>query len=129
MGGRGSFAAGNNVTYSYKTVGMINGIKVLEGIGNQHGLPAEAHSSSAYMKLSKDGSFRELRFYDKNHYLTKEIAYHPEKGLDPSRKPILHLHEYKRDNFRDRKPRLLSETEYSFYKKFLIGELRWKPEM
>lgn len=49
MGGRGSFAAGNRVPYAYKTVGHINGVKVLEGIGNQHGLPAEAHSSFAYI--------------------------------------------------------------------------------
>ena len=30
MGGRGTFAAGNNVAYTYETVGKIEGIKVME---------------------------------------------------------------------------------------------------
>ena len=34
------------------------------------------------------------REYDDNHYLRFEIAYHPEKNIDPSRKPVLHIHEY-----------------------------------
>ena len=30
MGGRGTFASGNNVAYSYETVGKIDGVKVLQ---------------------------------------------------------------------------------------------------
>ena len=30
MGGRGTFAAGNNVPYKYKTVEIIEGVKVLQ---------------------------------------------------------------------------------------------------
>ena len=30
MGGRGTFAAGKNVAYTYETVGKIEGVKVLE---------------------------------------------------------------------------------------------------
>lgn len=129
MGGRGTFARGNVVPYSYKTVGFINGVKILEGIGGKHSLPEESHSSMAYIKLSENGTFREMRIYDKDHYLVKEIAYHPEKNLDTSHKPIMHIHEYQRDDFNNRTPRLLSEDEYNQYKNFFNGELRWKPEM
>ena len=55
MGGRGSYAAGNNVEYTYKTVGMVDGVKILQGIGNKHGLPESSHSSEAYIKLKPDG--------------------------------------------------------------------------
>ena len=72
MGGRGTFAAGNPVPYSYQTVDTIEGIKVLEGIAGKHGLPESAHSSNAC----------EMRFYDKNRVLYLEIGYHPEKNWD-----------------------------------------------
>lgn len=81
MGERGTFAAGNPVPYTYKTVDRINGIKILEGIGNQHGLPKSSHSSFAYVKLKPDGTFHEMRFYNKAHELYLEIAYHPEPSL------------------------------------------------
>ncbi len=128
MGGRGTYAAGNNVEYTYKTVDKIEGVKVLEGLHGKHDLPAEAHSSESYIQRYSDGNFKMLRLYDKDHYLTAEIGYHPEKDLDPSRKPILHIHEYKRDNFIDRTPRLLTEKEYEKYKKYFGGVTRWKTE-
>ena len=34
MGGRGTFAAGNPVPYSYETVGKIGGVKVIKGINS-----------------------------------------------------------------------------------------------
>ena len=129
MGGRGTYAAGKNVDYTYKTVGKIGNVKILEGLGKKHDLPAEAHSSEAYIQLYPDGNFKMLRLYDKDHYLTTEIGYHPEKDLDPSRKPILHIHKYKRDNFTDRTPRLLTTDEYEKYKKYFGGVTRWKTEM
>ena len=126
MGGRGSFASGNNVGYTYKTVDKINGVKVLRGIGNLHDLPVEAHSSLAYIKLKENGEFSMMRFYDNNHYLVMEIAYHPEKNLGKSRKPILHIHDYKAGNLNNRPNRLLTLKEYEKYKKYFGGELRWK---
>lgn len=129
MGGRGTYAAGRKTAYTYKTVGNIDGIKVLEGIGCLHDLPVEAHSSMAYIKLNEKGEFRMIRFYDENHYLVKEIAYHPEKELDSSRKPILHIHEYEPGNVSNRPKRLLTEKEYEKYKKFFGGVLRWKVGM
>ena len=73
MGGRGTFAAGNPVPYSYQTVDTIEGVKVLVGVNGKHGLPEEAHSSSAYIKLKPDGTFHEMRIYDKDHYLVPEF--------------------------------------------------------
>ena len=128
MGGRGTYAVGNNVPFTYKMVGKIEGVKVLKGIGNLHDLPVEAHSSSAYIKFKENGEFSTMRFYDKNHYLVKEIAYHPEKYLDKSRKPILHIHEYEPGNLSKRPNRLLTAREYDQYKKFFGGKLRWKAD-
>ena len=126
MGGRGTFASGNSVAYNYETVGKIEGVKVLKGTGNLHDLPVEAHSSKAYIKLHPDGRFSMMRFYDRNLYLVKEIAYHPEAHLDKSRKPILHIHEYEPGNLNNRRKRLLTEQEYEKYKKYFVGGLRWK---
>lgn len=122
MGGRGTFAAGNNVEYTYKTIGKIDGIKILQGVNsNAKGLPVEAHSSKAYIQLHADGNFKMYREYDSDHYLTKEIAYHPEPNLIGNHKPVLHIHEYKRDDFTDRAPRLLTKDEYEKYKKYFRG--------
>jgi hypothetical protein len=121
MGGRGTFASGNNVAYSYETVGKIEGVKVLKGLNGKHGLPEESHSSYAYIKLKHDGTFHEMRIYDKDHYLVKEIAYHPEPNIDKSGEPVLHVHEYKRDNFQDRPAKPISEIDYNMYKKYFKG--------
>ena len=97
MGGRGTFAAENPVPYSYQAVGVLEGVKVLEGIGGKHGLPESAHSGNAYIKLNADGTFREMRFYDRQKRLYLEIGYHPEKRLGSPGKPILHYHTYAPD--------------------------------
>lgn len=122
MGGRGTFASGNPVPYTYNTIGNIAGVKVLHGIDSSvKGLPVEAHSSDAYIQLHPDGNFKMYREYDREHYLTKEIAYHPEPNLTGNHKPVLHIHEYKRDNFSERMPRLLTKSEYEKYKKYFKG--------
>ena len=122
MGGRGTYASGNNVAYTYETVGKIEGVKVLNGIAGKHSLPEEAHSSAAYIKLKPDGTFHEMRIYDKDRYLVKEIAYHPEPNLTGGRhENVLHIHEYKRDNFGDRPARLLTKDEYRKYRKYFKG--------
>lgn len=65
MGGRGTFAIGNPVPYRHRTVDVIEGVKVLIGVGGKHGLPEEAHSGNAYIKLKPDGTFHEMRIYDR----------------------------------------------------------------
>ena len=94
MGGRGTYASGNNVPYTYETLTKIDGIKVLVGLDGKHGLPEEAHKSNAYIQLNSDGSVRMIRFYDSQHRLRYEIAYHRERNIDPSGKPVLHYHVY-----------------------------------
>lgn len=103
MGGRGTFAAGNSVAYTYevdKTFsedGKIHGVKILKGVegSGKHGLPESSHSSNAYIKLKPDGTFHEMRIYDNNHVLRMEIAYHSEKSLTGNNHtPVLHYHTY-----------------------------------
>ena len=124
MGGRGTYAKGNTTEQTYKVVGYIEDVKVLEGIGKNHSLPVESHSSWAYIKLRPDGTFHEMRIYDDEHYLVKEIAYHPEKKLNKGgdrNENVLHIHEYERDNFDFRPARLLTPEEIKQYRKYLIG--------
>lgn len=95
MGGRGTFASGKSDTpYTYRTVGKIEGIKVLEHMAGGRKLPEEAHSSRAYALLNPDGTLRVLRFYDAEHRLRYEIAYHREPNIDPAGNPVLHYHVY-----------------------------------
>lgn len=119
MGGRGTYAAGNHVPFTYKTVGMFHGIKVLEGLGGKHNLPEEAHTSMAYAKLFKDGNLQMLRFYDKDKYLVMEIGYHREPALTGHNESVYHIHEYSRDNFEDRPPRLFTKEDVEKFGKYL----------
>ncbi len=123
MGGRGTFARGNQVDFIYKSVGEIEGVKVLVGINGEHSLPEESHGSWAYIKLKPNGTFHEMRIYDDENYLIKEIAYHPEGNINNGNRTenILHMHEYERDNFRDRPARRLTKDEFQFYNKYLVG--------
>lgn len=118
MGGRKTFASGIQVPFRWKTVGLFQGVKVLEGTGGLHKLPEEAHSSDAYVQLFPDGNLQMLRFYDKDHFLTVEIAYHPEPKLTGHRESVYHIHEYGRD-FSSRSIRLLTPDDLEKYGKFL----------
>lgn len=129
MGGRGTFAAGNPVPYTYETVDKIEDVKVLKGIGNQHGLPESSHSSNAYIKLKPDGTFHEMRLYDSDHVLYLEIGYHPEKALaGDTVTPVLHYHTYdnrfsvnKTGGFTRSKAKLLTDEMKQKYKKYFKG--------
>lgn len=120
MGGRGTYALGNNVPYTYKTVGYIDGVKILQGLPGYKGLPVESHTSKAYIQLYPDGNFHMLREYDDDHYLVREIAYHFEPKLSGNYEPVLHVHEYSRD-FKSRTSRLATPTERLRYKRYLKG--------
>ncbi len=121
MGGRGTYAAGKNVPHTYETVGVFRGIKVLKGKGGLHNLPEESNSSSAYVKLFKDGNLQMLRIYDKDHFLVTEIGFHPEPSLTGHNKRVYHIHEYSRD-FKSRKPRLFTKDDIAKYGKYLTKE-------
>jgi len=121
MGGRGTFAAGNNVNFTYKTVGKIHDIKVLEGLGGKHALPEESHTSEAYIKLYKDGTFHEMRIYGKDHLPIMDIAYHPEPNVDPSKKPVLHYHTYDKDVINRGNATALTNEMFEKYSKYFVG--------
>ena len=118
MGGRGTYAAGLDVPFRWKTVGYFRGVKVLEGTGGIHKLPEEAHSSEAYAQLYPDGNLQALRFYDKDRYLVLEIGYHPEPDLTGHRRHVYHIHEYGRD-FSSRGKRLFTQEDLAKYGKYL----------
>lgn len=122
MGGRGTFASGNNVSYKYETVGIYEGVKILYGIKGTglHDLPAESHSSNMYLKLHKDGTMNMLRIYGKDHYLQAEIAYHPEPDLTGNYKPVLHVHYYDK-NFNRSDAKYLNSEMLNKYKRFMKG--------
>ena len=122
MGGRGTFAAGNIVAFTYQTTGKIAGVKVLSGLNGKHSLPEEAHSSLAYIKLKPDGTFHEMRIYNAEHYLKFEIAYHPEPKIGPKGKPVLHYHVYGRD-FTRSQPMKASKAMKKHFRKYLKGVL------
>ena len=120
MGGRGTFASGNLTAFRYKTVDIIEGVKVLTGLEGNYRLPEESHSSRAYIKLKSDGTFHMMRIYDNRHYLRFELAYHPEPSIDPSRKPVLHYHRYDR-HFRRTKAKKATDKMKNHFKKYLKG--------
>jgi len=123
MGGRGTFASGNNVAYSFETVGTMNGVKVLKGLAGKHGLPEESHSSYAYVQVDHNNNFKELRFYDKNHFLTFEVAYHKEPHLDSSGNPVLHYHMYDKQFNRSKAARVTKAMKRR-YSRFIGGVVK-----
>lgn len=120
MGGRGTYAAGKDAVYTYSTVGYIEGVKVLSGLNGKHGLPEEAHSSKAYIKLKPDGTFHEMRLYDKDHYLLYEISYHLEPSISHKGVPVLHYHVYDRHFSRSKAIRL-SKAMRKHFRKYFVG--------
>lgn len=124
MGGRGTFASGKSVKYTYETVDFIDGVKVLRPIDNRKSLslPEEAHSSSAYVLLDRNNKFKMYREYDKDHFLVLEIAYHKDANLGSPGKPVMHYHKYTRDFKRSDGVKLESNHPlYNKYKRFFKG--------
>lgn len=117
MGGRGTFASGNNVPYTYETVGKIEGVKVLRGIGGKHGLPEEAHSSSSYISLNPNKTVKQIRLYNTNLTAKTDIEFSVHQG-----EKTLHAHDYIKGV--RQKARNLSASEYKKYIKFFGGK-KW----
>lgn len=124
MGGRGTYAIGNNVEYKYKTVGKINGVKVLQPTNENKSfsMPAESHSSNKYIRLDKNGIFHQYVEYNEAHLPIFEIGYHFENGLSKNGEHVLHVHEYTTPGIENRpKARLITTEEYKKYKKYFKG--------
>lgn len=92
MGGKGTYAAGKSVPFSYKTVSKIEGVKVVQPMDSSKSLklPEESHSSSSYVLLDKNGVFHQYREYDSQHRVIFEIGYHHEPKLGTGN--VLHVH-------------------------------------
>ena len=120
MGGNGSFASGIVIPYNkYEEIGFIEGVKVLKGIQGHHKLPEESWKSRAYIRLKND-KFYEMRFYDNNHKLKLEIAYHPKPNLTGHYKSVLHYHWYNKDGKRSEGD-LMRKAMRKRYKKYFKG--------
>lgn len=118
MGGRGTYAIGNNVKYQYETVDKIDGIKVLKGKegSGKHGLPEESHSSEAYISRNPNGKVRQIRFYNKNHTARVDYDFSMHQG-----KELLHAHDYK--NGERLTARKLTEKELRRVYKYFGGTI------
>ncbi|MBQ7188538.1 MAG: hypothetical protein IJR99_03890 [Kiritimatiellae bacterium] len=129
MGGNGTFAAGRIVAYRWETVGEIHGVKVLRPLlppGQKRisqKLPEESHSSQMYLMLHGNGTFAQLRIYDRQHRLRLELAYHPEANLDKSHKDVLHYHIYTQPGFKHGPARLATPAMIRRFGKYLKGVL------
>ena len=124
MGGRGTYAVGNNVAYTYETVGKIGDVKILERMDKSKSgaLPEEAHASQAYIQLDKNGVFRRMRFYNEKHLPVLELDYHNERGISAHGEAVLHIHEYSQPGIEYRLPaRKASAAEIEKYRIYLKG--------
>ncbi|MCC8043356.1 MAG: hypothetical protein LIO69_07625 [Oscillospiraceae bacterium] len=122
MGRRGTYAVGNDVAYTYETVGKIEDVKVLFGKPGTglHDLPTESHSSNMYIKLNRDGTLNMLRIYGDDNYLKAEIGYHPEPELTGNHDFVLHIHYYDKE-FNRTKAEYLDYDTFKKYEKYLVG--------
>lgn len=123
MGGNGTFAAGKIVAYKWRTVDVIDGVKVLEPIDSKASpkLPEEAHSSRMYIKQYADKNFSQMRVYDAHHRLRFELAYHPERALDKTGHNVLHYHVYEQPGFKHGKAKFATSGMIHKFERFLKG--------
>lgn len=126
MGGRGTFAAGNNVKFKYKTVGTIDGVKIIAPIDPTKALklPEESHSSIGYVLYDKDGVFHQYREYNDKHEIIMEIGYHHENRLGKG--DVLHVHIHTEpgiDGHKSANTKVLTSNDpiYQKYKKLFKG--------
>ncbi len=89
MGSRGAFIGNKLATRSWKTIGKINNMKIVQKLkAPDNKLPEYSNTPSArYIRLTSDGTFRQLRTYNaaKQPMLDIEYGYHD--GV-----PSLHVH-------------------------------------
>ena len=121
MGGRGSFLKdGGFITQRYKTVGFIDGIKILRPKDPKHKLSLPERSGSpntSYVSYYDDGSFRQFITFDDDRMPRYQIDYGKHQGVKS-----LHVHFYKNGN-RDGGLRYLypGDDLYERHKKLFVG--------
>lgn len=93
MGGRGTFAAGKQVAYTYETVDYVDGIKVLLPKDTKASISFPERSNTpgtSYLSYRKDGTFDQLRVFGDDRIPTLDIDYGKHRG-----KKSMHVHYYK----------------------------------
>lgn len=123
MGGNGTFAAGKIAKYRWRTIGKVNGVKILAPINGALKLPEEAHKSRMYILQTKSGVFRQLRVYDSEHKVRFEIGYHPERRIDKSGKDVLHYHIITHSGFNHGPAHRVTPAMIRRFGKFMKGVL------
>lgn len=126
MSSRGAKVENGHVTTKeYHLDHMVFDAKVLLGnTPKQHGLPDYSHSPNRkYIKENPDGSFREMRVYDKDGSPVLEIGYHAEPNITGNRhEKVLHYHTFNSnlDRKLGGKLSIIDNKEIYFkYKKYL----------
>lgn len=115
MGGRGTFAIGNDVRYTYETIGKIGKIKILKGIDGKHGLPEESHFSRAYISLYPNNTVKQIRLYAPDRTAKTDIEFSIHQG-----KKMLHAHDYIQGIRQE--ARNVTENEYRVFIKYFGGK-------
>lgn len=82
--------------------------------------------NNVILDKSKGFAVRIIKLYkylceEKKEFTLSKQLLRSGTSIDPSRKPVLHVHEYKPDNFHDRNARPLTKEEYKKYKKYFKG--------
>ena len=94
MGGRGASSGGRRgrAPRGYRTVGKVRGIPIIRDSIKGKGLPTRAGVNARYFGTDKYGKINQLRFYDKNGYVKKDIDWsHPFEG---HRTGTVHSHKW-----------------------------------
>ncbi len=129
MGSTGAFLeTGGFSEQGWEDTGKkMYGIKVLEKINKSErsSLPPRSNTPGiAYIRLNKDGSFRQYRQYGEDRKPLFDIEYHGHRHV-----LSLHIHRYLSNGSRQADPdviaydknRIIDEKLYNKYKKFLKG--------
>jgi len=99
MGGRGAMMDRGFVSYEYRSVGTIEGVKVLEYAtkGKAPNLPFASNTPGTSYILKNGGDFKMLRMYNDNRFPAMEIEYGTHRG-----RKSLHVHYWEGGNRKTR---------------------------
>lgn len=119
MGGRGAFleSGGFNAPAQWETVGHIGGVKILapKDTSKSLSLPERSNTpGTAYLQYNKDGTFKQLRFFNLHRIPHLDIDYHKLNGVYK-----LHKHNYT-NGIRGKEHIPLTNEEFATYKKYTM---------
>ena len=121
MGGRGTYSKGIDVPFTFKCVGYIEGVKVLQPINTKNRkLPGDSHSSESYILLDRNGVFKQMRIYNADLTWKKDIDFGGEHDLTEHYQKVLHIHEFD-ENGKRTDARYPTTEERKKYDKYFVG--------